>query len=373
MMWATVVAGPIPRYDLLGWRVNEGGLVGIAHPTVEKGDKLDATNLLDVDLRHWLAFAGLVVVLLVLDLVVFHRRVHTPTLRESTGWTIFWIGLALIFNGLVWWWGWHLSVNGNPKSGEAGILFLTGFLVEKSLSMDNLFVFVVIFRFFQIPLKYQYRVLFWGVLGAIVMRLVFILAGVALVQMFDWLFVVFGAFLVYTGIRLWLHESSDVHPEKNIVLKTARKYFRVTHEDHGQRFFARENGVLCITPLFLVLLVVESTDVLFAVDSVPAIIGITDDSFIIFTSNVFAILGLRALYFLLAGVIDRFRYLHYGLSAVLAFIGLKMIAQYVGKHWFDQEHLIPTWMSLAIVALLLTVSVVASIIATRRQEPTEPE
>lgn len=322
-----------------------------------------ATNLLEVELWHWLAFAGLVVVLLALDLVVFHRRVHTPTLPESAGWTVFWITLALIFNGLVWWRGWSLH-----GTSEAGVLFLTGFLVEKSLSMDNLFVFVVIFRFFHVPLKYQYRVLFWGVLGAIVMRLVFILAGVSLIQRFDWLITFFGGFLVYTGIKLAFHESADVHPEKNIVLRTARKLLPVTHDDHGQKFFARENGALCITPLFLVLLVVESTDVLFAVDSVPAILGITKDSFIVFTSNVFAILGLRALYFLLAGVIDRFRYLHYGLSAILVFIGLKMLAEYVGKHWFGREHLITSAVSLIVVASLLTVSVVVSIVATRREE-----
>ena len=323
-------------------------------------------NLLNVELWHWLAFAGLVVALLTLDLVVFHRRVHTPTLWESFGWTVFWIGLALVFNGFVWWWGWIEDGN-----SEAGIKFLTGFLVEKSLSMDNLFVFVVIFRFFRVPLKYQYRVLFWGVLGAIVMRLIFILAGVSLVAAFDWLLVVFGAFLVYTGARLALHKSGDVHPEKNIVLRTARKYFRVTHDDHGQSFFARENGRLCVTPMFLVLLVIESSDVLFAVDSVPAIIGITKDPYIVFTSNVFAILGLRALYFLLAGVIERFRYLHYGLSAVLVFIGLKMIAEYGAEHWFNHKHLIPHWISLLVVAGLLAVSIVVSIVATRREQNAE--
>ena len=321
-----------------------------------------AENLLDVQLWHWVAFGFLVVALLTLDLVVFHRRVHTPTLWESFGWTVFWIGLALVFNGFVWWWGFV-----EHGSSEAGVKFLTGFLVEKSLSMDNLFVFVVIFRFFHVPLKYQYRVLFWGVLGAIVMRLVFILAGVGLVQAFDWVMVLFGVFLVYTGVRLGLHESGDVHPEKNVVLRTARKYLPVTNEGHDQRFFAREKGRLCITPMFLVLLVIESSDVLFAVDSVPAIIGITKDPFLVFTSNVFAILGLRALYFLVAGVIERFRYLHYGLSAVLVFIGLKMVGEYVAAHWFDHEHLMPHWVSLLVVAGLLTVSIVASLAATRQE------
>ena len=284
-----------------------------------------ATNMLHVHLWHWVAFGALVVVLLALDLVVFHRRVHTPTLGESALWSVFWISLALIFNGFVWWWGMHQS-----DGHEAGMAFLTGFLVEKSLSVDNLFVFAVIFRFFQVPLKYQYRVLFWGVLGAIILRLVFILAGIALIQQFSWMLPVFGLLLVWTAVKLATHASNEVHPEKNFILRTARRFLRVTHEDHGQRFFARENGLLCITPMLLVLLVIESTDVLFAVDSVPAIIGITQDPFIVFTSNIFAILGLRALYFLLAGVLDRFAYLHYGLSAVLGFIGVKMIAEYAG-------------------------------------------
>jgi len=336
-------------------------------PGMQREEGSLTENLLDVHLWHWFAFAALVVGLLVLDLVVFHRRVHSPSLWESAGWTAFWIGLALIFNGFIWWWG--LRQHGDA---EAGIKFLTGFLVEKSLSMDNLFVFVVIFRFFGVPLKYQYRVLFWGVLGAILMRLVFIVAGVSLVQAFDWVMAAFGAFLLYTGIRLGLHESGDVHPEKNVVLRFARRLLPVTREDHGQRFFARENGRLSITPLLLVLVVIESTDVLFAVDSVPAIIGITKDPFIVFTSNVFAILGLRALYFLLAGVIDRFRYLHYGLSAVLVFIGLKMIAEYVAERWFDHKHLIPHWVSLLVVAGLLIVSVAVSLVVTQRRRSAEP-
>ena len=321
-----------------------------------------ATNMLDVHLWHWGAFGVLVVVLLTLDLVVFHRKVHTPTLRESALWSVFWISLALVFNGFIWWWGmWHTG------SQEAGMAFLTGFLVEKSLSVDNLFVFAVIFRFFQVHLKYQYRVLFWGVLGAIVLRLIFILAGIALIQQFAWLLPVFGGFLVYTAIKLAAHASDEVHPEKNFILRTARRFLRVTHEDHGQKFFARENGLLCITPMLLVLFVVESTDVLFAVDSVPAIIGITKDPFIVFTSNIFAILGLRALYFLLGGVLDRFAYLHYGLSAVLGFIGVKMIAEYAAHTWFgfpEEHHLVPVWISLSVIAGLLAISILASVILT---------
>jgi len=307
---------------------------------------------------HWLAFGALVVVLLVLDLLVFHRHDHTPSLRESVAWTIFWIGLGLAFNVLVWWW----------RGPEAGVKFLMGYLIEKSLSMDNIFVFVVIFHFFQIPLKYQYRVLFWGILGAIVMRLAFILAGIELIERFDWVALLFGAFLVYTAYRLARHSGADVHPEKNVILKTARRFLPVArgnHEQHGHSFFVREGGRLSITPMFLVLLVIESTDVVFAVDSVPAIIGITGDRFIAFSSNIFAILGLRALYFLLAGVIDMFRYLHHGLAAVLGFVGLKMIVE----HWFPES--VPHWASLLVIALLLSVSIAASLIVARREKKTE--
>ncbi|NUQ65200.1 MAG: TerC family protein [Pirellulales bacterium] len=333
--------------------------------------------MLQVHLWHWLAFGALVVVLLVLDLVVFHRRIHTPTLRESALWSVFWVSLALIFNAFVWWWGYQTH-----GDSEAGLKFLTGFLVEKSLSMDNLFVFAVIFRYFRVELKYQYRVLFWGVLGAILMRLVFILAGVGLLHFFDWALLIFGAFLLYTGIRLAMTHGADVHPEHNLILRTARRLLPVTHGFREQHFFAHENGRLCITPLLLVLLVVESSDVLFAVDSVPAIIGITKDPFIVFTSNIFAILGLRALYFLLAGVMDRFRYLHYGLAAILVFIGLKMCAEYLAEKWLGKgTHLVPAWASLIVIASLLSFSVIVSVLATRRenrraalaQEETEAE
>jgi len=296
------------------------------------------------------------VVLLTLDLLVFHRHDHVPTLRESVWWTIFWIGTGLAFNAVIWWW----------KGHEAGITFLSAFLIEKSLSMDNIFVFVVIFRFFAVPLMYQYRVLFWGILGAIGMRLAFILAGVELIHRFDWVAPLFGAFLVYTAYKLARHGGAEVHPENNPVLRMARRFLRITRGDHhqyGHAFFAREGGRLCITPMFLALLVIESTDVVFAVDSVPAVIGIipktftpSQTMFIAFSSNVFAILGLRALYFLLAGMVDRFRCLHYGLAAVLGFVGLKMIAE----HWL-QVKLAP-WVSLLVVAGLLAVSIVVSLL-----------
>ena len=307
---------------------------------------------------HWLAFGVLVAVLLVLDLVVFHRDSHEPSLRESALWTLVWCLLALAFNGLVWAW----------RGPTIGIEFLTGYLVEWSLSMDNVFVFAVVFSFFGVPLKYQYRVLFWGIIGAVLMRLAFILAGTALLHQFEWILWIFGAFLIYTGIKLSMHSDSQVNPENNLLMRIAKRWFPVAKENHGQRFFVSENGRRCITPLFLVLLVIESTDVLFAVDSVPAIFGVTKDSFTVFTSNIFAILGLRALYFLLAGVMDLFRYLNYGLSAVLIFVGAKMVAEF----WFggaQNAPLISPAVSLVIILSLLAISIIASILAKRRERP----
>jgi tellurite resistance protein TerC len=307
----------------------------------------------------------LVTVLLALDMFVFHRHDHAPSLRESAGWSIFWIALALGFNGLIWHW----------YGAQGALEYLTGYVIEKSLSIDNIFVFAVIFRFFRVPLKYQYRILFWGILGAIILRLIFILLGTALIKQFDWIIPIFGFFLIYTAIKLAVHADSDVHPDQNIVLRVARRLLPVSkesHERHGHAFFVREAGRLCITPIFLVLVVIESTDVLFAVDSVPAIFGITKDPFIIFSSNIFAILGLRALYFLLAGVIEKFRYLHYGLSAVLGFVGLNMVADYIAEAYFqfhpESGHLIPTWAKLAIIALALGISIAASMVADRRDE-----
>lgn len=312
---------------------------------------------------QWVAFGGVVVVLLALDLLVFHRHDHVPSMRESVLWTAFWIGLGLVFNAVIWWW----------DGRQAGQTFLAAFLVEKSLSMDNIFVFVVIFRFFGVPIMYQYRVLFWGILGAIVMRLAFILAGVQLIHRFAWVTPVFGAFLIYTAYKLATHEDTEVHPEKNILLRIARRLLPVAHGDHrqhGHSFFVREAGALCITPMFLVLLVIESTDVIFAVDSVPAVIGIIPTkvfgpamtTFLAFSSNVFAILGLRALYFLLAGMVDAFRYLHYGLAAVLGFVGFKMISEF----WLEPG--LPVWVSLLVIGLLLAISMAASVVAGRREE-----
>ncbi|MBN2475025.1 MAG: TerC/Alx family metal homeostasis membrane protein [Pirellulales bacterium] len=330
-----------------------------------------ASHHLPATAYHWLGFGVLVAVLLALDLLVFHRTDHKPSLRESAGFTVFWIALGLAFNGVIWWWGVASGLGSDP-----GLKYLTGYLIEKALSMDNIFVFVVIFRFFHIPMMYQYRVLFWGILGAVVMRLAFILGGIELFHRFEIVAPIFGGFLLYTAYKLATHEAgSDVHPEKNIVLKTARRFFRVTrgdHHQHGHDFFAREDGKWCITPMFLVLLVIESTDVVFAIDSVPAIIGITPDRFIAFTSNVFAILGLRALYFLLAGMVDMFRYLHYGLAAILGFVGLKMIAEWAIEHE-EGTHLVPVWGSLLVIAALLGISIAASIWASSRTAVEDPQ
>lgn len=306
---------------------------------------------LPVEAWHWFAFGAFVVTVLVLDLGVFHRHSRETSLREAGIWTAIWCSLALVFNGIIWAWG------GDRPATE----FLTGYLIEWSLSMDNVFVFAVIFSFFRVPKKYQYRVLFWGILGAVLMRLAFVLLGAALIDRFHWLIYVLGAFLVYTGIKLVFHDES-VDPEHSWVLRSARRWFNVSKEHHGEQFFVREEGKFCVTPLFLVLLVVETTDVAFAVDSVPAIFSITKDPFIVFTSNIFAILGLRALYFLLAGVMDLFRYLRYGLSAILTFVGIKMLIE----HWVK----IPPWLSLIVVLSLLAISIIASLIAARRDPRT---
>ncbi len=316
---------------------------------------------MQTELWHWLAFGAFVITMLVLDLVVFHRKSHEPTLRESAFWTAFWASLALVFNGLIWYWA----------GARPAIEFLNGYLVEWSLSMDNVFVFAVVFGYFRVPLKYQYRVLFWGIMGAIVMRLTFVLLGAALIKRFEWILLVFGVFLIYTGIKL-VTKNEEVHPEHNWLMRLGKKIFNVARgTNYGDRFFVKENGKRCVTPLFLVLLVIESTDVLFAVDSVPAIFGLTKDPFIVFTSNIFAILGLRALYFLLAGVMDMFRYLGYGLASVLIFVGAKMITEYALPHFLDIDfHFFKDypWASLLVIVSLLAISIIASIISKRREE-----
>lgn len=332
---------------------------------------VESTHLPVILTWHWLAFAAFVVTMLGLDLGVFHRQSRETTLREAGFWTLIWCLLALIFNGIVWAW---LGANAASE-------FLAGYLVEWSLSMDNVFVFAVIFTYFKVPMKYQHRVLFWGILGAVFMRLSFILIGSELIRQFGWVLPLLGLVLIYSGVKLAMHGDTEVHPEKNPILRLARKVMPVARGEHGKHFLIREAGRLCVTPLFLVLLVVESTDVVFAVDSVPAIFGLVNQkadyfTFIVFTSNVFAILGLRALYFLLAGMMGMFRYLGFGLSAILVFVGVKMNVEYAAHtfHWVeDGGHLVPPFASLAIVVALLGISILASVAAARREAMLEEQ
>lgn len=283
-----------------------------------------------------------VLAMMALDLGVFHRKAHEVRTREASLWCLFWIGLALAFDA-----GIFLRF-GTTK----GIEFLTGYLIEEALSVDNLFVFLMIFSYFSVPKTYQYRVLFWGILGAFVMRATFILGGMALIQTFHWIIYIFGGFLILTGIKILIQRGSEVHPDRNPVVRFFRRFIPVTPDYHGQRFFVRLQGRWLATPLFLVLVVVEASDVLFAVDSVPAVLAVTDDSFIAYTSNIFAILGLRSFYFLLAGAMDRFHYLKVGLGIILIFVGSKMVS----------EMKISPVLSLVVVVGLLAVSVIASLV-----------
>ena len=305
---------------------------------------------------HWLAFGVLVTVLLALDLGLFHRHSRDTSIREAAFSTAVWCALAFSFAAYVWFAG----------GQQNAMAFLAGYLLEWALSMDNVFVFAVIFSYFRVPRKYQYRVLFWGIIGAVVLRLVFILVGTVLIKKFSFVIYVLGAFLIYTGAKLVLHEE-EFDPEHSLVIRLSRKFFRVSHGDHGQKFFAHEKGVLCITPLFLVLLVIDFVDVAFALDSVPAILSISSDTFIVFTSNIFAILGLRALYFLLAGAMDMFRYLRYGLAAILVFVGIKMLGEHALEDFWGIKHPLPVWVSLAVVVVFLAIAIVASMIASRRE------
>ncbi|HEU0298110.1 MAG TPA: TerC family protein [Longimicrobium sp.] len=310
----------------------------------------------------YVAFTALVLVILAIDLGVLNRKAHVVRVREAGLFAALTAALAMAFAGAIW--SGLLPVQGVGGRQDA-LEFLTGYLIELALSVDNIFVFVLIFAYFKVPPQFQHRVLFWGVLGALVMRGVMIAAGALLIERFHWIIYVFGAFLVYTGIRMATQDEMDIEPESNPALKVIRRFFPVAHKYHGQHFFVRETirGKLrkVATPLFVVLVMVETTDLIFAVDSIPAIFAVTRDPFLVYTSNVFAILCLRSLYFLLAGVIDKFHYLKLGLSAVLVFIGAKMLAT-----MFHVE--VPTALSLGIVAGVLGLSVVASLLFPREAE-----
>lgn len=299
---------------------------------------------------EWVGFNALVLALLALDLFVFHRKAHEIKFKEAMLLSIFWISLALVFNVAIYF------MMGQKRALE----FLTGYLIEKSLSVDNIFVFIMIFSYFRVEPKYQHGVLFWGIIGALIMRAIFIFTGVVLLEKFHWVIYVFGGFLVLTGLKMMFQGDAEVHPEKNPVIRLANRILPVSHEPAHGHFFVRINGKKFVTPLFIVLLVVETTDVVFALDSIPAILAISRDPFIVYTSNVFAILGLRALYFALAGVMKMFHFLKYGLAVILMFVGVKMIISHFYK--------VPIGVALGVVAGVLALSVLLSFIFPEKAE-----
>lgn len=297
----------------------------------------------------WIGFLAFVLLMLALDLGVFHRKSHEVKIKEALIWSAVWISIALLFN-----YGIYVYM-GEVKAME----FLTGYVIEKSLSIDNLFVFIMIFSYFNVDKKYQHKVLFWGIIGALIMRSIFIFAGVALINKFHWIIYIFGAFLIFTGVKMLFQKDEKMDPNKNPLVRLFKRFYPVTDTMHGDRFFVKINAKTFATPLFVVLLLVEFTDLIFAVDSIPAIMAITSDPFIIFTSNVFAILGLRALYFALAGITQYFHYIKYGLSAILVFVGLKMVLVDFYK--------IPVMISLFTILGILVISVVASLLFPKKE------
>jgi tellurite resistance protein TerC len=297
----------------------------------------------------WLGFNLFVLVMLALDLGVFHRKSHQIKFKEALGWSAFWIALAFAFAVLIALW----------QGRQPALEFVTGYVVEESLSVDNLFVFLVLFRYFKVEPAYQHKVLFWGIIGALITRGIFIIAGVQLIERFHWIIYVFGVFLIFKGITMLRTEGSDIEPEKNFILRFLRKFIPVTDHYEGGKFLVRRDAKRYATPLFIVLLVVELTDVAFATDSIPAILAITKNAFIVYTSNVFAIMGLRSLFFALAGLIDAFHHLHYGLSALLIFIGVKMLT--------SEHYPIPIHIALAVVAGILIASIAASLIFPKKK------
>jgi len=297
----------------------------------------------------WIGFNLFVLAMLALDLGVFHRKAHVVSLKESMAWTLVWIALALVFNFGVY------KYYGSQKALE----FFTGYLIEKSLSVDNVFIFALLFSYFAVPPVYQHKVLFWGILGALAMRAIMIAMGAALINEFAWIIYIFGAFLVITGLKMILKREEEIHPDRNPVVKWFKKLMPVTSDYREDKFFVLEHGRKHATPLFVVLLLVEVSDLIFAVDSIPAIFAVTSDPFIVYTSNVFAILGLRSLYFALAGILDKFHYLKIGLGVVLSFVGLKMFLSHT-------QYKIDPLFSLAVIALILAVSVVASLLRPKK-------
>ncbi len=307
----------------------------------------------------WILFNVFVVLMLVLDLGVFHKKTHEIKMKEALIWSGVWVALALIFNVALYFFY-------TPPAGlsrmDTALQFFTGYVIEKSLSIDNIFVFLLLFSYFKVKSQYQHKVLFWGILGALVMRAVFIFAGLALIEQFSFTMYIFGAFLIFTGIKLAFEKDKKVHPEKNPVIKLFKKFFKVSDSYDNGKFFTVKNGKKLATPLFIVLIIIETTDVIFAVDSIPAILAVTQDPFIVYSSNVFAILGLRALYFALAGLMQLFHYLHYGLAAILVLVGIKMVL----NHHFSAK-IISTELSLIIIVLILLISVIVSVKVPKKE------
>ena len=310
---------------------------------------------MDHSVLLWSIFNVFIVAMLIVDLVVLHKEDEPVSIKEALYWTAAWIVLALIFGiGVYYYMGTQTALD-----------YYTGYLIEKSLSVDNIFVFLLVFTYFKVPDEFQHKVLFWGIFGALVMRLIFIFTGVALIERFHWIIYVFGGFLVFTGIKLAMEKDKEVHPERNPVLILVRRFFPTTKNYHGSKFFIRKMGRLIATPLFIVLVVIETTDLVFALDSIPAILAITRDEFIIYSSNAFAILGLRALYFAVSGIMRLFHYLHYGLSLILIFVGIKMLLS-------DFYH-IPTPYALVFIGGTLAISVIASILYPKEEDPVKDE
>ncbi|MBU6336133.1 MAG: TerC family protein [Chloroflexi bacterium] len=323
---------------------------------------------MDSNIWLWVGFNAFVLAMLALDLGVFHRHAHQVSIREATIWSVVWISLALIFNvALVAFWS-QWFPGSEYTSQEAGLAFFTGYLIEKALSVDNIFVFVMIFSYFAVPAQYQHRVLFWGIIGALLMRAGMIGAGAALIKQFHWIIWVFGGFLILTGIRMATAREESIDPNSNPVVRLFRRIMPISDTYDGQKFFTRQNGIRMATPLLLVLVMIETTDLIFAVDSIPAIFAVTQDPFIVYTSNVFAILGLRSLYFVLGGIMHLFHYLKLGLAVVLVFVGVKMILPDLSQALIGSQLKIATPTSLGIVAGIIVTAIIASLVRARRRQ-----
>lgn len=324
-------------------------------------------EIANIPIWIWGSFLAFVLGMLALDLGVFHRQAHTIKIKEALVWSAIWVSIALLFNFGIFQF-WHIIQPGSSYSNnEAGFAFLAGYLVEKALSVDNIFVFLLVFAYFKVPEQYQHRVLFWGIIGALVFRALFIAVGSAILHQFVWTMIVFGLFLIFTGIKMVVAKDKKMEPGNNPLVRMLRKIMPVTDDYHGQNFFKRIDGKLWATPLLVVLVTIEFTDIIFAADSIPAIFAITPDPFIVFTSNVFAILGLRALFFAVAGLMTMFKYLHYGLAAILVFVGGKMIYGYLEKEVIKEWPKFEVGHSLIVIALILGGSIVASVLSNKRK------